>query len=251
LAQRLGERLETGTVLEAIRGMPDGRYRVSLRVRGGRSVERTDERVLLTLPFSVLREIRLEVELPPAKWRAIQTLGYGTNAKLLTAYTEAVWRTRYHARAETYTDLGFQNTWKASAQRRVPGPAVVTNFTGGHHGLAIAFGPPEPQADVLVHALDRVFPGVAQVRRGPAVRTNWIADPFSRGSYACYLVGQWTRVRGAEGERVGNLYFAGEHTSLDYQGYMEGACESGEAAASAILDDLGIQPLAVGAIQAN
>jgi len=32
---------------------------------------------------------------------------------------------------------------------------------------------------------------------------------------------------GAEGKKVGNLYFAGEHTSLFFQGYMEGAAETG------------------------
>jgi monoamine oxidase len=46
---------------------------------------------------------------------------------------------------------------------------------------------------------------------------------------------------GVEGERVGNLFFAGEHCSLDYQGYMEGGCETGEAAALEILEDLGLQ----------
>ncbi len=44
---------------------------------------------------------------------------------------------------------------------------------------------------------------------------------------------------GVEGERVGNLFFAGEHTSLEYQGYMEGGCETGQAVAIAILEDLG------------
>ena len=60
-----------------------------------------------------------------------------------------------------------------------------------------------------------------------------------------YLVGQWTQMYGVEGERVGNLFFAGEHCSLEYQGYMEGGCETGEAAAAEILEDLGLQAHAV------
>ncbi len=67
---------------------------------------------------------------------------------------------------------------------------------------------------------------------------------YSRGSYACYLPGQWTQFYGVEGERVGNLFFAGEHCSLEYQGYMEGACETGETAALEILEDLGLSPSA-------
>jgi monoamine oxidase len=45
---------------------------------------------------------------------------------------------------------------------------------------------------------------------------------------------------GVEGERVGNLFFAGEHTSLENQGYMEGGCETGQRAAVEILQDLGL-----------
>jgi monoamine oxidase len=50
---------------------------------------------------------------------------------------------------------------------------------------------------------------------------------------------------GVEGERVDNLFFAGEHCSQDFQGYMEGGCETGEAAAAEILEDLGLPPSAV------
>ncbi len=73
-----------------------------------------------------------------------------------------------------------------------------------------------------------------------AIRSYWPGDPFVRGSYFCYKPGEWTRFYGLEGERVGNIYFAGSHTSLENQGYMEGGCESGEVAAMEILDDLGL-----------
>ena len=40
---------------------------------------------------------------------------------------------------------------------------------------------------------------------------------------------------GAEHERAGNCHFAGEHTSHDFQGYLQGAVETGERAAGEIL----------------
>jgi len=49
----------------------------------------------------------------------------------------------------------------------------------------------------------------------------------------------WTSIAGAEGEPVGNLHFAGEHTAREGQGYMEGGCESGERVAAEILAALG------------
>ena len=62
-----------------------------------------------------------------------------------------------------------------------------------------------------------------------------------KASYACYLPGQWTTICSAEGDRVDKLHFCGEHTSVDFQGYMEGGCESGTRVADEILVDLGLK----------
>jgi monoamine oxidase len=61
-----------------------------------------------------------------------------------------------------------------------------------------------------------------------------------KGSYACYKVGQWTTIAGAEIEPVGNLLFAGEHCSFDYQGYMNGGAETGRRAAESIINLLAL-----------
>ena len=67
---------------------------------------------------------------------------------------------------------------------------------------------------------------------------HWPTQPFVRASYASYLPGQWTTMRGVEGESIGNLHFAGEHCSLDAQGFMNGGCETGERAAEAVLSKM-------------
>lgn len=241
LAQLLADSIQTGTVLESLRSLSDGRYQVALR-SGGSTIDRTYERILLTVPFSVLREIPLKVDLPPVKRLAINTLGYGTNSKLITSYREKVWRTRYGSTADVYTNLGFQNTWESSQSRYTPEEGLITNYTGGRQGLVLGTATPEIHAQRLMPQLERVFPGIGAVRlQGRANRAYWPGELYSRGSYSCYLVGQWTQLYGVEGERVGNLFFAGEHTSVNYAGYMEGGCETGEAVAIAILEDLGVQ----------
>ena len=48
-----------------------------------------------------------------------------------------------------------------------------------------------------------------------------------QNGYTCYRPGQWS-FWPLEGEREGSLHFCGEHTSPDFQGWMEGAAETGE-----------------------
>lgn len=238
LASQLSGSIEAGTALEAITLLPDGRYRVSLR-SGQSTFDRTYERVLLTLPFSTLRDVQINVPLPQPKRRAIEQLGYGTNSKLVTGYRSRIWREVYQSTASVFTDLGFQNSWEATPFAPTAN-GLVTNFTGGKQGLSIGAGVPEDQAQRFLGQFERVFPGVRNLRTGKAVRAFWSGERFFKGSYSCYLVGQWTQMYTVEGEKVGNLYFAGEHTSLESQGYMEGGCETGQRAALEILEDLGL-----------
>jgi monoamine oxidase len=236
LSQILANEIETGTVLESLRLQSDGRYRVGLR-QGDSSFERIYERIILTLPFSVLRTIDLDVDLPPVKQWAIAHLGYGTHTKLLTHYQQPIWRTRYHSTAAVFSDLDFQSIWESS---RYVSSGWLANLTGGQQGLSLGTNSPEFQAQRLVSQVEQLFPGIRDLRDRHAIRAYWFGEPYQQGSYSCYLVGQWTTLAGAEAERVGNLWFAGEHCSLNAQGYMEGACETGEAAAYSVLQDLGL-----------
>ncbi|HEY9631664.1 MAG TPA: FAD-dependent oxidoreductase [Coleofasciculaceae cyanobacterium] len=240
IPQRLAAQLEgtiaTGTLLESIRLTPGGSYRVSLR-QGATSLERTYDQVVLTVPFTTLRQVELAVNLPPAKQKAIAELGYGTSSKLAIPYRERIWRSRYGSTISIYTDLDFQNTWESARYSALTG-GWVTDLRGGQAGVALANDRPEAQAQKLTADLEQIFPGMAQVERGKAVRSVWANKPYALGSYACYLPGQWTQIGGAEAERVGNLWFAGEHCSLGSQGYMNGACETAEKVAQGILKEL-------------
>jgi len=236
LAQEVANSIETGTVLESLHSISEGRYQVGLR-QGQNSFERTYEHVVLTVPFTVLRQ----VDLPPTKRLAIDQLGYGTGTKLITPYKERIWRTRYHSTAAVFTDQPFQSAWESS--RYAPGEkGWLASLTGGDRGLAIGSGSPESHSWAMTAELEPIFPGISQVKQGRALRAFWTGEPYQRGSYSCYLVGQWTQLAGAESERVGNLWFAGEHCSPGAKGYMEGGCETGRAAAASILQTLGQIP---------
>ena len=235
LGARLDDAIETGSVLEAVRADAGGHV-LAFRRDGGTQQVRARQ-VVLALPFTLLRRVRLDVTLPAAQRRAIDTLAYGTNAKLMVGFASRVWRA-HGANGAAMSDLPFQTTWETT--RGQPGSGgVLTNFAGGRHGLALGEGTAAAQAGAAAAALDRLFPGALAARAGAGqARMHWPTQPWALGSYACLRPGDWTGLRGAIGASTGGLHFAGEHCALDNQGFMEGGCESGEAAAAAVLRGL-------------
>jgi monoamine oxidase len=232
LASRLEGAIELNSSLERIRRRADGLLECSLR-QGAQSLTAAADHVVVTVPFTVLREVTIDADLTPAKRRAIAELGYGTNAKLMIGFSSRTWRTRYASSGSTLTDLPYQLTWDTS--RHQAGTAgILTNFTGGRHGVELGAGAAGDHAAAVAAQLDQVYPGLAAARTKES-RFHWPSFAHTRGSYACYLPGQWTSIRGAEGEPAGNLHFAGEHCSLEAQGFMEGGCETGERAAAEVL----------------
>ena len=61
----------------------------------------------------------------------------------------------------------------------------------------------------------------------------WQRDVYTDGAYALYRPGQWFGLRPILQRAHGKVLFAGEHLA-DWQGFMEGAIETGEGAASAL-----------------
>lgn len=236
LAKRLDGVIETTTGLESIREN-GGTYVCSVR-RGGMSYVIGAQAVVVTIPFTMLRSVELPETISPAKRRAIDELGYGTNAKLMAGFASRPWRAA-GSNGSVVTDLPFQLCWETSRlQKGTSG--ILTNFTGGQHGIDIGRGSEREQARAFVTQLDGIFPGVAAAHEGQkSVRFHWPSNPFVRGSYASYRPGQWTTIRGHEGTPEGRIFFAGEHTSLESQGFMNGGCESGERAAAEVLAALG------------
>jgi monoamine oxidase len=215
--------------LTSLRAVSGG-YRLSFDGTHTRSLEITADFVILAIPFTMLRMVDVRLELPPVKRRAIEELGYGTSAKTIVGTSERAWRVQ-HSSGYAITDLGFQSGWD-SAEGQPGRGASYTMFTGGHGTNET--GRPVDIASKYLKDLEQVFPGSNASYTGKVVRFDWSSYPYSLGGYACYRPGQWTGFGGVEGESIGNLYFAGEHCSPEFQGFMNGAVESGKAVARTI-----------------
>jgi monoamine oxidase len=190
--------------------------------------------VLLTLPFTLLRHVEIDVELPEVKRNAINNLSYGNNSKLLLGFNGRIWRTKYNAVGMSYSDNMTQNSWDNS-QLQAGNDGGLTVYLGGDDAVHLGNGDVNNQATKYLQDLNQIYPGLRATYNHKAYRMVWPTFPFTKGSYSAWSVGQYTTIAGSEIETVGNLYFAGEHTSYNFQGYMNGGAITGHIAADKIL----------------
>jgi len=236
LAAAVAGQIETDARLVAVTSLADGRYRLTF-ARSATTFERDVDHVVFALPFTLLREVALRVALPEDKTRVIHALGYGTNAKLLGQFTSRVWRVQHQSTGSIMTDNGLQSLYDAS-RRQEGNTGVLMNFLGGCAGMQSGRGTAEAQMRAALPRIDAIFPGTAAAYiAASAMRMHWPTAPFALGSYAVYRPGQ-TSFQGMEGARVGNLHFCGEHCSVEFHGFMEGACETSARVAAALLQEL-------------
>jgi len=261
LPEAIAQWLPAGSVIRnyrllAIRRLPKGTYELHFDAGGTRQTVYAD-RVVLTIPFIALRGLDYSsAGFDSAKANAIENLGYGYHTKLHLQFDRRAWMRAKHpwpqpASGQIWTTLSSQSALDFSLGQ--PGQdGLIEVFTAGAAGMLDT--PPMPyarasqSAAVKAHAtaffeqLDRIWPGVSPAWNGKATFGNAQADPNILASYSCWLVGQYTTIAGHEATPQGRVHFAGEHTSVEYQGFMEGGAESGLRAAGEILSAYHMAP---------
>ena len=240
LAQAVQDQIETGMTLTAIRHRGD-RFRLTFNYR-----DVDADIVILALPFSVLRRLPLQLDLPTSLRQFIDEVGYANNVKVATGYKSSVWREQGLSGAG-YSDRPYQ-TFFETTQLQETETGSLTFYLGGDIGFDSKRYSVRENARIYTQMLDDLMPGLAAAWNGKATRLHWPTHSYALGSYACWKPGQYTGFmqdyiyfEGEEAQEfaVGNLIFAGEHTSDAYQGYMNGAAQSGRLAAKAVLSRLG------------
>jgi monoamine oxidase len=246
LISGLIERLPAGTVhlgerLAAVRARGHGRYAITLS-NGQSTSDQYADHVVLALPFTKLRDVELYgIELPPRQLRAIREEPMGANAKIGLQFSSRVWNTD-HWTGNLYTDGVVQGGWETTVDQ--PGaPGILIALPGGevgaalgpHYGLTSYQGPaPDRMVRDFLGCFERNFPGATRAYNGKAYYAWSAGDPHTGGAYSYLKTGQYTGFNGIQSRRHGGLHFAGEHTSVNFQGYMEGALRSGYRCAAEI-----------------
>lgn len=237
--------------LLAVRPTPHGGFTCSFQ-NGSGVVDVAADHVVITLPPPPLRDVDLSrIGLTAVQRLALAHATLGTNAKIFLQVAGRPWITDGFS-GTVLTDALVGGGWDAAnCQKGGFGPhanGVFVGFPGGKAGATLAqrynltYGddagpaPPAMVADTLAQ-LEPIYPGMtAAWNAGP--QKAWVndgnIDPHLRGAYSNFLIGQYTAFGGVQGHRAGNLHFAGEHTSVQFQGFMEGAVQSGLRVANEI-----------------
>ena len=231
LARRVQPQIQTLHRLEAIKSKGQG-FTLTFQT-GGRVVDEDADIVIMTIPFSMLREVKIDVDLPALKKKAIAELTYGANAKVMVGFKSRPWEKHGYA-GNVYSDETFQLAW-ANSYLQTGAEGGITMYSGGKLAHEAGQGPAEDVAARLLRGIERAYPGTLKERNGKVSRFHWPTYPWTKGAYAAYRPGQWTTIAGSEGLPVGNLFFAGEHCSYDFQGFMNGGAQTGADAAKAVM----------------
>ncbi len=241
MSDRYAARIATGKRL--VRVEPGLR----LRFLDGSSAEA--DTLIVAVPAPLTRQIDFRVPLP-AQWRAfIAEMALGRNEKVQSGTNATPWRGPMGIGGELWqTDAaaGWALGWDGSVHRSDGLSPVWTWFLGGDEVARAEHEAPSALAARFAASAAPAIAGLIEAATGPFARTNWHAQALTLGAYCNYAPGQLTRFARllcvesenpteSQVSHAGRIYFAGEHLSDAYPGYMNGGAQTGRMAAGAIL----------------
>ena len=189
--------------------------------------------VVLTIPFSVLRNIETNVHFNERKRSAIHELGYGQKGSMLLGFQHKHWRELGYD-GLTFSDelFGYGNDQNPRQKGK---NQVLSIKPAGKEAEKFTRMDTADAAIKCLQSLNKIYPGINDHFDGQVIKYNWSNNRNFLGSNSCYKVGQYSRFGGEEGKSIENLFFAGEHCSHHYKGTMNGAIETGDLAATNII----------------
>ena len=228
LAARFADRVSLGTELVAVSHRGKG---VRASVKRGRQTSQLEcDYLVFTVPATLLRRIPITPALPAQQHDAIARLRYGRGTKTLLQYPRRFWRSPGRPRAFG-SPLTFGAVWEGNEEQR--GRAgILALLAGGSASDRTAEIVAKEGIGALASSLDWL--GSRGLNPIASHQVVWESDPCARGGYAVFDAGFDPALRDWLARPFGRLFFAGEHTSVRWQGYMNGAVESGRRAAAEV-----------------
>ena len=182
--------------------------------------------LVAALPATTLREVAWHADVPPTQRDAFARLRYGSATRLLVQFGRRFWRKAGRPNAFG-SDQPTGAVWDGNEQQTGP-EGILSLLAGGRASAELQTIVRSEGVDGVVRRLSWLGqPAPARVWR----MVVWEDDPWAGGGYAYFDPGFDPRLRDWLARPAGRVVFAGEHTSIRWQGYMNGAVESGQRAA--------------------
>lgn len=233
-------RLHTTHALTAM-AMDGERLKLSF-VAGKKRLTKSFRHVICAIPFTVLRSVEGWEKLPLSdeKKRVIRELTYGRNVKSMWGFKSRAWREAPLPGREGFcngcviTSQGYQQVWETSRGQK-GSAGILTNFMGGD--TAANYKQSKEANQRFLAEIAETFPALKNAFDGSRAVMDWPKMKWMLASYSATGVGQytWMYEAAAKPDLGGALVFAGEHTSSESPGFMNGGVESGERAARELL----------------
>ena len=226
-ASRLVEAMATGLEGEIelrTAGVQIGRDAVSVGVNTANGANYQARKMIVTVPFSVLKHVAFLPELPWAMRSAVQTLPYTELTRIFLSADAPFWLD---------DGLGTSMWTDSPLERIVARDAVVECTVNGSQAVQFDRLSPAEQNAFVVQELKRLRPA-SEGHVEVVGAHSWARQPLARGAYSHLAPGQASYVFPLVQKPVGNLHFAGEHTETDCFG-LEAAIRSGHRAAEEVI----------------
>jgi monoamine oxidase len=194
------------------------------------------QRAIVAIPPTLAGRIAYDPPLPARRDQLTQRMPQGTVIKTMAIYERPFWRDE---------GLSGQAASEAGPARVVfdnsppdGSPGVLLGFLEGRLARQWGARPASERRDAVLAGHVRLF-GERAARPERFVERVWADEEWTRGCYGCLMTtGGWTEYGRALRAPIGPLHWAGAETATVWNGYMDGAVQSGERAAAEVLSDL-------------
>jgi len=186
------------------------------------------DKIICTAPTFAVKKIKWLPELPTDQLNAMNELQYARINKNPLLFKERFWKDESFDLVTDQLPHYFYHATKNQPSKK----GVLISYTIGEKAAVVSGQEDAWKAEMISQTLQPHFGDVKSLLETQA-NYYWGNDPYSYGSYAIYGKGQWFRVRPILSRSHVHTHFAGEHLA-DWQGFMEGAINTGEDAAKKV-----------------
>jgi monoamine oxidase len=191
------------------------------------------QRAIVAIPPTLAGRIDYDPPLPALRDQLTQRMPQGSVIKTMAIYEEPFWRAEGLSGQGT-SDVGpARVTFDNSPPDGSPG--VLLGFLEGRLARHWATRPAAERRESVLAGHARLF-GARAAKPVDFIERIWADEEWTRGCYGCLMMtGGWTEYGRALRAPLDRLHWAGAETATVWNGYMDGAVQSGERAAAEVL----------------